>query len=92
MFFANEYFPIIFAFLSFVVFCLLFLGIALSLNSARRRREIRNKINHEDQDWAEEGKESSSIEMDDGPGNAFTRFLRVVGSKINPANQKTTGR
>ena len=83
MLFTNEYFPIIFACLSFVVFCLLFLGIALSLNSARRRREIRNKIRPGDSDWTEGERESSSIEMDNGSGNVFTRFLSVIGSKIN---------
>jgi tight adherence protein C len=91
MLFTNEYFPLIFAFLSFVVFCLLLLGIALSLNSARRRREIRNKIRPEDPDWAEGVKESSSLEMDDGPDNAFTQFLSVIGSKIDLGRSKDDG-
>jgi tight adherence protein C len=91
MLFTNEYFPLIFASLSFVVFCLLFLGIVLYLNSARRQREIRNKIRPEDSDWMEDGKELSSIENDDGPGNAFTRFLSLVGSKVNLGQSEDSG-
>ena len=82
--FVGENVPLLIASLAFVVICLFSMGIIIYWQGVRHRREILEKIQAEDAQWAGIGQEAPSVELSGGSGGAFIGFLSAIGMKINP--------
>jgi tight adherence protein C len=83
MLFSDANIPFLLASLAFVVICLLSMGIIIYFGGVRYRREMIDKIRPADSDYPVE-KDSPSLDLYDGSGNAFVKFLSAVAVKTNP--------
>jgi len=79
----DEHIPLLISCLAFVVICLLSMGIIIHVRGVRYKRQMMGKIRPSDNEWSGMEKDTASLELSGGSGNAFVKFLSAVGVKTN---------
>ena len=79
----DEHIPLLISSLAFVVICLLSMGIIIHVRGVRYKRRMMGKIRPPDNEWSSMEKDTASLELSGGSGNAFVKFLSAVGVKTN---------
>ena len=79
--------PLIIALATFLVVCLIVLGIVIFVRQKRQRKEMIGKIKGRETDWITSHSDSQSASLTgetSAKSNAIQRFLQKIGNAMNP--------
>jgi tight adherence protein C len=81
---SNMNVPFLLAVLTFLVICLLSMGILIYIRELRNRRSVMEKIRTANEDWAVNERGPQPLAGSGGSGNVFENILCSIGIKANP--------